>query len=252
MDPQTRRLLLGRGLRPDWRCLELGAGTGSVARWLAYRCPEGRVVATDVDTRHLLKRRPPNLEVLRHDVVHDDFPERSFDLIHTRSLLANVPERDAVLPKIVRWLAPGDWVVLEEPALIVHDSSPYAAFRRLFDAYQRALVLSHGYDARWSRRLPSLLHEAGLRDVGMQPTLQVVGDGGAADQAWRTTLGQASERMLELDLISEEELERGVGLLDDPSFVDLVMVLISAWGRRRGSSWATECPTSARATGSRP
>jgi SAM-dependent methyltransferase len=231
MDPETRRVLLARGLRADWRCLELGAGTGSVARWLARRCRDGHVVATDVDTRHLLALRSPNLEVLQHDVVQDEFAEGSFDLIHARSLLVNVPERDAVLPKIARWLAPGGWAVLEEP-LVVHDSSPYPAFRRLFDAYERALALSHGGDARWTRRLPLLLHEAGLGDVGMKPTLQVIGDGGVAEQVWRTAFDQARDRMIALELISEEEFTRGVALLDDPSFVDLAMVLISAWGRR--------------------
>jgi SAM-dependent methyltransferase len=231
MDPQTRRILLARGLRADWRCLELGAGTGSIARWLARRCRDGRVVATDVDTRHLLALRAASLEVLEHDVVHDDFPEASFDLVHTRSLLVNVAERDAVLPKIARWLAPGGWAVLEEP-LVVHDSSPYPAFRRLFDAYERALALSHGCDARWPRQLPLRLHEAGLSDIGMQPTLQVVGDGGVVEQVWRTAFDQARDRMIALELISEEEFARGVALFDEPSFVELAMVLISAWGRR--------------------
>ena len=232
MDPETRRILLERGLRPEWRCLELGAGTGSIARWLARRCPEGRVVATDVDIRHLRALRAENLERMRHDVVHDDFPDQAFDLIHARSLLANVPERDAVLPKIARWLAPGGWAVLEEPALVVHDSSPYPAFRRLFDAYERALALSHGCDVRWPRRLPLLLHDVGLREIGMQHTLQVVGDRGPAEQVWRTALEQARERMIAQELITEEDFARGVALLDDPSFVDVAMVLVSAWGRR--------------------
>jgi SAM-dependent methyltransferase len=232
MDPRTRRILLERGLDPGWRCLELGAGTGSVARWLARRCPDGRVVATDLDTRHLEELRAPNLEVLRHDAVADDFPEDSFDLVHARSLLANVPERDAVLPKIVSWLAPGGWAVLEEPAMVVHDSSPYPAFRRLFDAYERALALSHGCDVRWPRRLPLLLHEAGLVEIGMQPTLQLVGDGGVAEQVWRTALEQAREQMIANELIRQDDFAEGMALLDDPSFVDVAMVLISTWGRR--------------------
>ena len=40
------------GLGPGWRCLEVGAGSGSVARWLAAKVgPEGSVLATDIDTR---------------------------------------------------------------------------------------------------------------------------------------------------------------------------------------------------------
>jgi len=232
MDPITRIIVADRGLSSSWRCLELGAGTGSVARWLAERCRQGRVVATDLDVRHLEPLRELNVDVLRHDVVGDDFPGQSFDLIHARSLLANVPERDTVLQKIVRWLAEGGWAVIEEPALILHDSSPYPEFRRLLEAYERALMISHGCDVRWARRLPLLLHDAGLREVGMQPTLQLVGDGGIAEQVWRTALGQAHERMVALELIREEDFAAGVALLNDPAFVDVAMVLVSAWGRR--------------------
>src|SRR6516225_10598200 len=36
-------------VQPGWRCLEVGAGRGSMAAWLADRVgPKGRVVATDV------------------------------------------------------------------------------------------------------------------------------------------------------------------------------------------------------------
>jgi hypothetical protein len=66
----------------------------------------------------------------------------------------------------------------------------------------------------------------------MQPTLQLVGDGGLAEQVWRTALEQARERMLANELIAEDEFTEGMALLDDPSFVDVAMVLISAWGRR--------------------
>lgn len=36
-DPTTTRILEGIGVGPGWRCLEVGAGTGSIARWLADR-----------------------------------------------------------------------------------------------------------------------------------------------------------------------------------------------------------------------
>ena len=47
-DPCTFRRLAATGIGPAWRCLEVGAGTGSVARWLADQVgPDGLVVATD-------------------------------------------------------------------------------------------------------------------------------------------------------------------------------------------------------------
>ena len=43
-DPGTRACLLATGLRAGWRCLEVGAGAGSVATWLCEAAgPPGRV-----------------------------------------------------------------------------------------------------------------------------------------------------------------------------------------------------------------
>jgi ubiquinone/menaquinone biosynthesis C-methylase UbiE len=52
-DPGTFESLGRVGIKPSWRCLELGAGAGSVARWLAAWVPDGSVVATDIDTLFL-------------------------------------------------------------------------------------------------------------------------------------------------------------------------------------------------------
>ena len=42
-DPWTFRHLDGIGVRQGWRCLEVGAGAGSVVRWLSERVgPHGR------------------------------------------------------------------------------------------------------------------------------------------------------------------------------------------------------------------
>src|SRR5437764_14526453 len=47
-DPITRRHVAPLALGPGWRCLEVGGGPGSVARWLAEVVGgTGYVVATD-------------------------------------------------------------------------------------------------------------------------------------------------------------------------------------------------------------
>ena len=54
LDPGTREHLIRLGAGPGVRCLEIGAGGGSVAFWLAERvAPGGTVVATDLDTGFL-------------------------------------------------------------------------------------------------------------------------------------------------------------------------------------------------------
>ena len=59
LDPGTREHLIRLGVGPGSRCLEIGAGGGSVAFWLAERvAPDGLVVATDLETDFSRPRRP--------------------------------------------------------------------------------------------------------------------------------------------------------------------------------------------------
>ena len=56
-------------MQRGWRCLEFGAGGGSIAAWLCDRvAPDGAVVATDLDTTVLE-------EVAHPDLDEDDLPE---------------------------------------------------------------------------------------------------------------------------------------------------------------------------------
>jgi 2-polyprenyl-3-methyl-5-hydroxy-6-metoxy-1,4-benzoquinol methylase len=50
-DPVTIRRLRALGVGPGWRCLELGAGRGSIASWMCQQVgPDGTVTALDMMT----------------------------------------------------------------------------------------------------------------------------------------------------------------------------------------------------------
>src|SRR5262249_9995586 len=92
-DPIPTRRLLRLGVGAGWDCLDVGAGDGSVARWLADRVgPQGRVVATDLDPRFLIGLDLHNLEVRRHDLVRDDLEAGGYDLVHCRFVLMHLPD----------------------------------------------------------------------------------------------------------------------------------------------------------------
>ncbi len=230
-DPETVAVLDRLGIRPGWRCLEVGAGAGSIARWLAEQCPGGRVVATDIDTGYLDASWAPNLEVRRHDVSTDDFPAGTFDLIHVRYLMAYLPGREAVLARAARWLAPGGWLVVEEPDAFTGDSSPYPAFRRLSQAVEQLLTMA-GADLRWARQLPIVLAAAGLASIGLSCSLWYAGDRGPGDELWKFGFPQLRPAVVGQGLLSDAEFDAAVALFDDPSFADLAPATISAWGQR--------------------
>ncbi|KAA8886243.1 methyltransferase domain-containing protein [Nocardia colli] len=232
IDRDTMAILSDIGIGDAWRCLELGAGTGSIAAWLAGQCRDGQVVATDIDIRYLEQHQLGNLQVRQHDVTTDSFPPAAFDLVHTRSLLVNLPERDAVLDRIVGWAAPGGWLVIEEPAIFPIDSSSYPAYQRLMRALEQVMAISHGADMRWPRRLPALLTASGVTDIGMRVTPQYVGDGGFGEDIWRVALLQTRSAILDAGLLTAAEFAEGLALFDDVAFLDMAVAMMSVWGRK--------------------
>src|SRR5215831_12542904 len=156
-DGGTIRHLEDRGIAAGWSCLEVGGGGGSVAAWLSERVgPAGRVVVTDINTRFLEGLVRPNLEVRQHNIVTDPLPEAAFDLIHARLVLMHLPERDAVLARLLAALKPGGWLVDEEfDALAVLGDRELNPPEEVLNA-ERAMVrvlIERGVDMRYGRLL---------------------------------------------------------------------------------------------------
>ena len=228
-DPITIPVLKNRGLAPSWRCLELGAGAGSIAHWMARQ--GAHVTATDTDTTFLDRLSGENLQVLQHNVLTDDFPPGTFDLIHARFVLEHLPQRDALLAKLARWLAPGGWLVIEDAAAFAMEASPYPAMLRMRTAMRRCMATTIGTDAHWSPRLPILLTAAGLVDPGMSVAV-IINDHGPATAFMRTTATQLGPAMIAEGLVTEAELAAAMRLFDDPTYVDMLAAVVSAWARR--------------------
>ncbi|MFI0737302.1 class I SAM-dependent methyltransferase [Streptomyces sp. NPDC021100] len=164
---------------PGAHCLEVGAGGGSVARWLAARvAPTGSVLATDVKPQH--SPAAPGLRVLVHDARCDPLPEGAFDVVHARLVLMHLPERDEVLRRLVGALRPGGWLQLDEfdettygPLVPVGgcDDAAAAAYRDYLDAKLR-LLRAAGVDLAWGRRAATAMHRAGLVRIDAEPAVQ--------------------------------------------------------------------------------
>lgn len=168
-DPATIRHLEALGVGLGWSCLEVGAGGGSIVRWLATRVgPGGRVLATDIDTRFLNARDQPPVEVLRHAITSDPLPEASFDLVHTRLVLAHLPERETALARMIGALKPGGWLLVEEfdtfSMLPDSEINPVEQSLPLSMAMYR-IMTAHGVDLRLGRLLPGRLKALGLADI---------------------------------------------------------------------------------------
>ena len=234
-DPGTREQLGRIPLPPGGQCLEIGAGAGSVARWLCERVgPEGRVVATDLDTGFLEKLTEQNLEVRRHDILADPLEEKAFDLIHSRLVLDFFPERQhEVVSRLVAALRPGGWLVLEDfdwSPLPAGSPGPRSDLVRRVHAALRAVFPSGTPEL--GRNLPLTLRAAGLTEVGADGRVQVGLSGTPAAAWWQLTLLALRPRLLELGRFSEAEVDDFLGASDDDGFSFLLPAMVTARGRR--------------------
>jgi SAM-dependent methyltransferase len=232
LDPFTTDVLTAVGAGPGLRCLEVGGGTGSIARWLCRQVgPSGEVTATDLDTRWLERLGEPNVTVLRHDLLADDFPAGSFDLIHARAVFEHIADRDRALAKVCGWLAPGGRLVIGDAAWFTALSSNNSVYAAAFQALADLLAQT-GTDYEWARTFPAPLLKCGLEDVGVEVWLDAVRGGGALAEFWALGFQHLRARLIEADLLSAETLDDLLALLRDPGFLDLTPMMFYSSGRR--------------------
>jgi SAM-dependent methyltransferase len=230
-DGATTARLTALGVDPGMRCLELGGGGGSIARWLCRRVgPTGHVTATDLDTRWLDEIDEPNLTVMRHDILVDDFAPGSFDVIHARAVLEHIADRDTALKRICRWLAPGGWLHLDDCASFSLATTTNDVYRRALEAWI-AILARTGTDYTWARSFPTPLVRRGLVDVGAEVDTPVLRGGSPVAEFWSLTLEFLRPRIVAADLMTPAELDAARALLADPDFWDLSPAFVATWGR---------------------
>jgi trans-aconitate methyltransferase len=230
LDPLTERRLDRLGIGADARCLEIGGGRGSIARSLAKRVgSSGHVTVTDLELGFLKEIEADNIEVLRHDVRCDTFPQRSFDLVHTRAVLMHIPDDLDVLRKLASWLAPGGWMLLEEPdfALWAADADPVWAARP--DVWHRTFPagsLSRG------RSLLRDIHQLGLVDIDADAEVDIVRAGTQLAEFYRLSMAAIAPAAVDADALTVEQADAHVMRQAQPDLLACGFVHIGVWGRR--------------------
>ncbi|HEY6385702.1 MAG TPA: methyltransferase [Candidatus Acidoferrum sp.] len=235
-DPQTIRHLETLGVACGWCCLEVGAGSGTIAKWLADRvAPTGHVLVTDVDTRFLEPLRGPALDVRPHDIGSDALPDAEFDLIHTRLVLMHVRQRDTALARMVSSLKAGGWLLVEEyDSCSVPPDPTLSSGEMLLQTHVAMLRLLEdgGVNRRYGRLLSGLLRESGLTSVGASAQLFMWHSGSPGIAMMRANFEQLREAMIEAHYITPQQFDEDLERLNDPSFRMPSSMLWSAWGRR--------------------
>ena len=176
LDRTTAAIFDSVGVKPGWNCLEVAAGSGTVARILSQRVSNsGSVVATDVDTRFLCRLGEiSNIEIRTHDIVDDKLETDCYDLVHCRLVLMHLGGNpicaQQALSRMCRAVKPGGWLVVEEGDLGLlrsaapdHRQSEY--FDDSFGSLTNALRDEGMMDPHFGRKLRGLLEQLELQDI---------------------------------------------------------------------------------------
>jgi SAM-dependent methyltransferase len=235
------------GLRPGQSAIDLGCGPRGILDLLAERAtPAGRVVGLDADPAHTAMAAQfvaerglgGGVEIITADARATGLPAGSFDLVHARTLLVNLPDPAEVAAEMVRLAKPGGWVASAEPdtehALCY---PPDPAFDRLCDIFTVAFR-RNGADPWIGRRIPELFCQAGLEDVNVEARVQMYPPGNSRRTVRLDLVRSIRPQVLEMGLASAAELDELDAAvrphLTDPHTVVMSGLLFLTWGHKPG------------------
>lgn len=231
LDPQMFFRLEQVGVAAGWRCLEVGAGNGSVSAWLADRVgPTGEVVASDIDTRFLDRLARPNLAVRKIDVTRDPLGD-GYDLVCARAILHHIPERIDVLRRLAAAVKPGGAILIEEPdfhPVTASDSPVMVDFWRGFLAW----AANQGIDYFIGRRVAGLLADAGMADLAVHGETILFDGGSLPSRYLKLTMAELEDSILASGLVGRATWTEAMALFDNPRFWTWQNAYVTTTGSR--------------------
>ncbi|XQE80660.1 class I SAM-dependent methyltransferase [Streptomyces microflavus] len=233
-DDITMARLRALGVGPGWRCLDVGAGTGTVSRRLLDEAGVTSVLAVDRDVRFLGELSVPGLDVREADITGPDFVSGPFHLVHARFVLMHLPEHDRLIGALAELVAPGGVLVLSDAVDLTSDRAPGTPYTAAMRAMWQGLGATIGTDVSWVPSYPRLLREAGLGAVAAEIHVPPLLPGSPISRFWADTWERSREAMVSTGLVDDAAVDAAVRYLCSDECAALSAGMLTAWGRKPG------------------
>ena len=240
MDPFTIEHCQHIGVGEGWRCLEVGAGGGSIAEWLCKKVgPSGKVVATDLETKFLAAIEQPNLEVRKHDISHDELERDAFDLAHARKVHEHMTDPWPAFQRMADAVKPGGWLFIEDTDLAtlrhVNTRRP-ELFAKGYAAFLGALGKA-GFNPTLGINLGVHLRKLGFEQVQMVGTCREGnGNDGKGGKIYKLTFERLRPKMVESGALTAAEADEFLAEICSADFAAVTAIHFGAWGRKPAST----------------
>lgn len=217
LDPWTRFHISQLPLEPGWRCVEVGAGDGSVSLWLASQLTsEGHVLAVDIDLSLLPSAQPTNFTSQRMDLTQERLAADSYDLVMARATLHHLPNRHEVLDGLYRAVRPGGYLFVEEPDFYpTLTATPKQLANFWVDFLDWAAVRDIDYHV--GRKIPVWLQRLGAENIESNAHTIVHSGGSAFARWWQSSIQEVAPLMLAEGATTQNSLDEFMAFYDDES-----------------------------------
>lgn len=229
-DDITMARLRSLGAGPGWRCLDVGAGTGTVSRRLLGEAWVESVLAVDRDVRFLGERPVPGLELLEADISTPGFTSGRFHLVHARFVLMHLAEHERLITALAELVAPGGVLVLSDAVDLTSDRTPSTPYTTAMRAMWQGLRASIGTDVSWVPSYPHLLRAAGLMPVAADLHVPALQPGSPISRFWADTWERSRPAMLATGRVDDAAIDEAVRYLDSDACSSLSAGMLTAWG----------------------
>jgi len=236
-DPFTIERFESIGVQPGWHCLEIGAGGGSMTEWLCDRVgTEGRVVATDLQTKFLEAIDRPNLDVIEHNISEMDIDFGSFDLIYSRKVLEHMSDPVTPLQRMHAALKEGGYLYIEDTdmnALMMVAEKYKTPFEKGYAAFLETMAAS-GFQPEFGRALGDQLRALGLQNVRVKGATNEWSGANeqSAGKIFRMTFERMKVGIVEKGILTEEEADEYLQIIQAPDFHAVTSVHFTAFGQK--------------------
>ena len=242
-EAQSRWLLDTISVPPGSRVIDVGCGPIGILALLAEKVgPEGEVVGLEREPRFAeLARREVarqgllNVKIVEADALASGLDKGSFDLVHERLVMVNVPERRQLLQEMLSLTAPGGTIALEDIDNVSWLCEPgHESWDALIKVFHEVFQ-ANGGDPFIGRRLPSMMRELGMVDIGARVQAELPQPGQYRRTHLISLISSVREKILAKGLIEQSALDTHIGALQqhlaDPNTVVIDKLLVQSWGR---------------------
>jgi SAM-dependent methyltransferase len=232
LDPLEREHLQRLGLRPGWRCLEVGCGNGSISQWMAGQvAPNGQVVASDLEISYIARLQASCLEVRQLDILHDPVEEGHYDLVVARALLHHLADPKLALQRMISALKPGGVLLSIEPDMLPATAAEPESVREFWTGWFR-WAESAGIDYFVGRKIAPWLDLLGLQDIAAEGHTAVANGGSKWARYWRQTVHELRLKLIDAGHVTETMLAEFNASLGDPHYWTSAITFVAASGRK--------------------